>query len=49
MRRVKTSDYILAEIFSLLIVVGVGRMLRPDILIIDILEIFVKSQIPWWW
>ena len=49
MRRMKTSDFIFAELFSFLIVVGVGRMLRPDIPIIEVLKVFLKSQIPWSW
>ena len=49
MKRMKTSDYILGTLLGVLVVIIVGKLLHPDMPIIEILKIIVKSQIGWSW
>lgn len=49
MKRMKTSDYMFGTLLGVLVVIIVGRLLHPDMSILEILKIIVKSQIGWSW
>ena len=47
--RIRTTDYIFGGLLGIIFVILVGKLLHPDMPIVEILKIIVRSKIWWAW
>ncbi len=45
----KIIEYLLAVLLSIIVVIIVGKLLNPDMTIIEILKFFIKFHTGWSW